>query len=54
MAQLSTGDAAPDFELSDQHGEPVASADLAGHRTLVVLLPEGRHTGLHDAVVRAP
>lgn len=45
MSRLNVGDAAPEFALNDQHDEPVASADLAGRRTLVYFYPKADTPG---------
>ena len=50
---LAVGDKAPNFSLLDQHGKKVKLSRLQGPEADRVLLPEGRHARLHDAVVRA-
>src|SRR5215207_2838406 len=45
MAKLEPGDAAPPFELADQHGKPVRLADLLGRKALVYFYPEADTPG---------
>lgn len=40
MTRLTTGDAAPAFELADDGGELVSSADLAGSRYVLYFYPK--------------
>src|SRR5918995_6281393 len=42
---LRIGDAAPDFELPDQHGETARLADYRGRRLLVYFYPEADTPG---------
>ena len=42
---LQPGDEAPPFELSDQHGEPVSLASLAGRKVLVYFYPRADTPG---------
>jgi peroxiredoxin Q/BCP len=42
---LSVGDTAPDFELPNQHGEPVALSDFAGDRVVVYFYPRADTPG---------
>lgn len=37
---LSVGDAAPDFTLPDQNGEPVSLSSLRGHRVVIYFYPK--------------
>lgn len=39
MQRLSSGDTAPDFSLSDAHGDEVRLHDLRGRRTVVYFYP---------------
>jgi len=45
MAELATGDPAPDFTLRDQHGEPVSLAAQRGRTVLVYFYPEADTPG---------
>ena len=45
MTTLSTGDAAPPFALSDQHGETVRLEDFRGRKLLVYFYPEADTPG---------
>jgi len=42
---LTAGDAAPDFELPDQHGDPVSLADLRGEHVVVYFYPRADTPG---------
>jgi peroxiredoxin Q/BCP len=42
---LRTGDTAPDFELSDQRGEPVKLSGLRGQRVVVYFYPKADTPG---------
>jgi thioredoxin-dependent peroxiredoxin len=42
---LNTGDRAPDLNLSDQHGNPVALKDFKGRRVCVYLYPKADTPG---------
>ena len=37
---LQVGDAAPDFTLNDQNGEPVTLSQLRGHRVVIYFYPK--------------
>ncbi|MDO4241623.1 MAG: redoxin domain-containing protein, partial [Microbacteriaceae bacterium] len=37
--EIKTGDAAPHFSLSDQHGNTVDSKDLHGKKTIIFFYP---------------
>ena len=50
----TVGQPAPDFTLPDQDGDAVSLSSLQGRLGRRVLLPEGRHAGLHDRVVLVP
>ena len=50
----TAGEPAPDFALADDTGATVRLADLRGRPRRPLLLPEGRHAGLHAPGVRAP
>jgi peroxiredoxin Q/BCP len=43
--RLAPGDAAPPFELLDQHGDPVRLADRRGEKVLVYFYPEADTPG---------
>ncbi|EXG80138.1 thioredoxin-dependent thiol peroxidase [Cryptosporangium arvum] len=43
--RLSPGDPAPDFELSDDHGNPVHLADLRGQRVILYAYPSAMTPG---------
>ena len=45
MARLKAGDAAPPFELSDQHGETVRLADFGGGKLLIYFYPKADTPG---------
>lgn len=45
MARLRIGDTAPDFTLSDQHGEPVRLSDFRGRKLLVYFYPKADTPG---------
>ena len=45
MARLKAGDAAPAFELPDQHGETVKLADFGGGKLLVYFYPRADTPG---------
>ena len=51
---LKPGDPAPSFSLLDQAGETVNLVRFRGAEAARLLLPEGRHAGMHHAVVRGP
>jgi peroxiredoxin Q/BCP len=42
---LAAGDAAPDFTLPDQHGEPVTLSSLRGHRVVLYFYPKADTPG---------
>jgi len=44
-ARLATGDLAPDFTLSDQHGSPVTLSDLRGSTVVLYFYPEAMTPG---------
>lgn len=44
-ARLSSGDAAPDFTLSDQNGRPVSLQDYRGRRVILFFYPEADTPG---------
>ena len=44
-ARLAEGAPAPDFELPDQQGQPVALSDLRGHKVLVYFYPRADTPG---------
>ena len=54
MARLEAGQPAPDFSLQADDGSTVSLSDLAGQHGRALLLPEGRHDGLHRRGVRVP
>ena len=39
MARLKPGDAAPEFQLPDQHGQTVRLADFGGGKLLIYFYP---------------
>lgn len=39
MTRLSPGDPAPDFTLTDDHGEPMSLSDLRGQKVIVYVYP---------------
>ncbi|RCV54607.1 peroxiredoxin [Marinitenerispora sediminis] len=43
---IEVGDKAPDFELSDQHGQPVRLADFAGQKNVVLVFYPLAFSGL--------
>jgi thioredoxin-dependent peroxiredoxin len=45
MERLKPGDAAPEFELLDQHGQTVRSADFGGGNLLVYFYPKADTPG---------
>jgi thioredoxin-dependent peroxiredoxin len=45
MARLKPGEAAPDFQLPDQHGQTVRLADFAGGKLLVYFYPRANTPG---------
>ena len=45
MARLKAGDAAPAFELSDQHGQTVRLADFGGGKLLIYFYPKADTPG---------
>jgi peroxiredoxin Q/BCP len=45
MAQLKTGDKAPDFALVDQHGKKVRLKDRRGRKTVVYFYPKANTSG---------
>ena len=45
MTRLAVGDPAPDFTLTDQHGEPVALRDLRGRSLVVFCFPAAMTPG---------
>ena len=45
MTELKRGDQAPEFELTDQHGETVRLADYRGRKVLVYFYPEADTSG---------
>jgi peroxiredoxin Q/BCP len=45
MAKLSRGDAAPEFQLLDQHGKRVSLADFGGGQLLVYFYPRADTPG---------
>ncbi len=42
---LQEGDKAPEFQLPDQDGEPVALGDFAGRTVVVYFYPKAEATG---------
>jgi len=45
MARLKPGDAAPEFHLSDQHGQTVRLADFSGRKLLIYFYPKADTPG---------
>jgi len=45
MAKLQPGDAAPDFALSDQNGQPVRLQDFSGRKLLLFFYPKAMTSG---------
>jgi peroxiredoxin Q/BCP len=45
MAQLKVGDKAPDFALTDQHGNKVKLKDRRGRKTVVYFYPKANTSG---------
>ena len=45
MAQLQEGDRAPEFRSTTQDGEPFASTDLRGQRTILYFYPKDNTSG---------
>lgn len=50
---LSVGDPAPDFELTDQHGQPVRMSELRGHRAALVVFYPWAFTGVCGGELQA-
>ena len=42
---LTNGDAAPDFTLTDQHGDPLSLSGLRGRKVLVYFYPKADTPG---------
>ena len=45
MARLKRGDAAPEFQLTDQHGQTVRLADFGGGKLLIYFYPKADTPG---------
>ena len=45
MARLKPGDAAPEFQLTDQHGQTVKLADFGGGKLLIYFYPKADTPG---------
>ena len=45
MERLSPGDTAPEFTLTDDHGEQVALSDLLGRKVIVYFYPAAMTPG---------
>ena len=45
MGKIHEGDIAPDFELPDQHGNPVRLSDYRGKRTVLYFYPKASTPG---------
>jgi peroxiredoxin Q/BCP len=45
MARLKPGEAAPDFQLPDQHGQTVSLADFGGGKLLIYFYPKADTPG---------
>ena len=45
MARLKPGDAAPEFQLTDQHGQTVRLADFGGGKLLIYFYPKAATPG---------
>ena len=45
MARLKSGDAAPEFQLTDQHGQTVKLADFGGSKLLIYFYPKADTPG---------
>jgi len=45
MSQLQTGDKAPDFNASDQDGNPVSLKDFKGHKLILYFYPKDNTPG---------
>ena len=45
MARLKPGDAAPEFQLTDQHGQTVRLADFGGRKLLIYFYPKANTPG---------
>ncbi|MFP3868654.1 MAG: thioredoxin-dependent thiol peroxidase [Desulfobacteraceae bacterium] len=45
MARLNSGDPAPDFQLLDQHGDPVRLSDFQGRKLLLYFYPKANTPG---------
>ena len=54
MPVIEPGQKAPAFSLPDQHGKIHTLAGYAGRPRRALLLPEGRHLGLHQGSVHLP
>ena len=50
---LTAGTPAPEFSLTNQNNETQDLAALRGRDVLMYFYPEGRHTGVHPAGLRA-
>ncbi len=49
MAMIEEGKKAPEFKLASSEGGEVSLKGLRGKTVVALLLPEGRHAGLHAA-----
>lgn len=45
MSKLSVGDAAPDFETKDQHGQPLKLSDYRGTKVVLYFYPKDDTSG---------
>jgi peroxiredoxin Q/BCP len=45
MVELKPGDPAPEFSLSDQHGEVVSLSDFRGRKLLLYFFPKADTAG---------
>jgi thioredoxin-dependent peroxiredoxin len=45
MVELKPGDPAPEFSLSDQHGEVVSLSDFRGRKLLLYFFPKANTAG---------